>query len=186
MRNPYYRDIWALFPPNQGYPGAFPKGLIKQVKKKWWGNKRLWLFSGSFKDNLSGITYDFKRELNPNVSGTCETLPFKNESFDFVFADPPYSKEESMDLYGLPYVNIIKTLNEMIRVCKPGGHILFLHRLVPTVFPKLKLSSHCSLKGVVGVYMIAGMSNMRALTIYQKNYNMDAWTTQPGVSCSPK
>lgn len=177
MRNPYYRDVWALFPPNQGYPGAFPKGLIKQVKKKWWGKKRLWLFSGSFKDNLNGITFDLKREIKPNVSGNCETLPFKDAVFDFVFADPPYSKEESMDLYGLPYVNIIKTLNEMIRVCEPGGYILFLHRLVPTVFPKLKLSSHCSLKGVVGVYMIAGMSNMRALTIYQKNYNMDAWTT---------
>lgn len=43
MQKPYYRDVWALGPPNTGYPGAFPRGLIPKVKKKWWGNniKRL-------------------------------------------------------------------------------------------------------------------------------------------------
>ena len=177
-RQPYFRDVWSLFPPNANYPGAFPKGLIKQVKRKWWGNERLWLFSGSYTDT-DAITYDIKSELKPRVCGDCENLPFKDNSFDFVFADPPYSKEESMDLYNLPYVNIIKTLNEMIRVCKPGGHILFLHRLVPTVFPKLRLASHCTLKAVIGVYMIAGMSNMRALSVFQKKNNLDKWSNIP-------
>lgn len=167
-QKPYYRDIWALGPSNCGYPGAFPRGLIKRIRRRWWGQKRLWLFSGSFKDGRAGITYDIKKELNPSVCGNCEVLPFKNNSFDFIMADPPYSEKEAMELYQLPYVNIIKTLNEMIRVCKPGGKIIFFHRLIPAIFPGLNLSKKTQLIGVVGVFTIAGMSNLRALTIFKK------------------
>lgn len=135
----YYRDVWALGPPNTGYPGAFPRGLIPKIKRKWWGDKRLWLFSGTYQAN-SDITVDIKKEVNPKIQSNCEVLPFKDNSFNFVMADPPYSKEESQKLYDLPYVNIIKTLNEMIRVCEPGGYIIFLHRLVPSIFPGLNLS----------------------------------------------
>jgi SAM-dependent methyltransferase len=168
MQKPYFRDIWALGPSSNGYPGAFPRGLITRIKKKWWGNNRLWLFSGSFKDSRNGITLDINKELNPDICGNCEVIPFKNNSFDFVMADPPYSEKESHELYNLPYVNIIKTLNEMIRVCKPGGNVLFLHRLVPAIFPGLNLSKKTQLIGVVGVFTIAGLSNIRALTIFKK------------------
>jgi SAM-dependent methyltransferase len=168
MQKPYYRDIWTLGPSSNRYPGAFPRGLIPKIKRKWWGSKRLWLFSGSYRDNRDGVTFDIKKELCPCVCGNCEVLPFKNNSFDFIMADPPYSEKESKELYQLPYVNIIKTLNEMIRICKPGGHILFLHRLVPSVFPGLNLSKKTQMVGVVGVFTIAGMSNIRALTIFKK------------------
>lgn len=166
-QKPYFRDVWALGPPNTGYPGAFPRGLIPKIKRKWWGQKRLWLFSGTFHDS-SGVTVDIKREVNPKTIANCEILPFKNDTFDFVFADPPYSKEESLELYQLPYVNIVKTINEMIRVCKPGGYILFLHRLIPEVFPGMKLHAHTTIEGIVGIFTIAGMSNIRALSIRRK------------------
>ena len=172
MQKKYYRDVWALGPSNTGYPGAFPRGLIPKIKRKWWGQKRLWLFSGTFQDS-SGITVDIKKELNPNVSAHCEILPFKNNSFDFVMADPPYSKEESMDLYDLPYVNVIKTINEMIRVCKPGGYILFLHRLVPQVFPGLRLHCDTNCMAVVGIFTISGMVNIRALSVHRKKNTLE-------------
>lgn len=159
--------MWALGPPNTGYPGAFPKGLITKIKRKWWGQKRLWLFSGTFKDT-TGITVDIKKEVKPLVLANCEYLPFKTNSLDFVMADPPYSKEESMDLYNLPYVNVIKTINEMIRVSKPGGYILFLHRLVPSIFPGLNLSKDTNCVAVIGMFTIAGMANIRALSVYRK------------------
>jgi SAM-dependent methyltransferase len=163
----YFRDIWALGPPSGGYPGAFPRGLITRIKKRWWGKKRLWLFSGSYSTN--DITVDINNKVKPKIQANCEHLPFLDETFDFVFADPPYSKEESMKLYQLPYVNIIKTLNEMVRVCKPGGYLLFLHRIVPEVFPGMNLNKDTHLEGIVGVFTIAGMSNMRALSIRRRN-----------------
>ncbi len=166
-QKPYYRDIWALGPPRNGYPGAFPTGFIRMVKRKWWGKKRLWLFSGSYKDR-GGTTVDINPDVKPDYVCNCEELPFPDSSFDFVMADPPYSKEESLRLYGMPYVNIIKTLNEMIRVCQPNGHILFFHRLVPAIFPGLKLSEQTQIVGVVGVFTIAGLSNIRALTVFRK------------------
>ena len=172
MQKKYYRDVWALGPPNSGYPGAFPRGLIPKIKKRWWGQKRIWLFSGSYKDS-TGITVDIKKELNPDVSAHCEMLPFKNNSFDFVLADPPYSKEESEKLYDLPYVNIIKTLNEMIRICEPSGYILFLHRIVPSVFPGLNLKRDTNCLAVVGIFTIAGMVNIRALSVFRKKNTLD-------------
>lgn len=174
MQKPYHRDIWALGPPNTGYPGAFPRGLISKVRRKWWGQKRLWLFSGGYHENGS-ITVDCKPELKPKTIANCEILPFKDNSFDFVFADPPYSKEESMELYNLPYVNIIKTINEMIRVCQPGGYILFLHRLIPEVFPGMNLHKQTTIEGIVGIFTIAGMSNIRALSIRRKNNTLVEW-----------
>lgn len=36
-------------------------------------------------------------------------------------------------------------------------------------------TENCTLSAVIGVYTIAGMSNMRALTVYRKNNNLDKW-----------
>ena len=177
MQKPYFRDVWALGPPNTGYPGAFPRGLITRVKRRWWGNNRLWMFSGGYKAN-GDITVDIKKDQKPKTVANCETLPFRNNSFDFVFADPPYSKEESMELYNLPYVNIIKTINEMVRVCKPGGNILFLHRLIPEVFPGMNLHKETTIEGIVGIFTIAGMSNIRALTVRRKNNTLEEFTDE--------
>lgn len=173
-QKPYYRDIWALGPSSNGYPGAFPRGFVRMVKRKWWGKKRLWLFSGSHKDS-EGTTVDINPDVKPDYVCNCEELPFPDSSYDFVIADPPYSEEESLRLYGLPYVSIIKTLNEMIRVCQPNGHILFFHRLVPMIFPGLKLSEQTQLVGVVGVFTIAGMANLRALTVFRKYSKLDSF-----------
>lgn len=99
----------------------------------------------------------------------CESLPFPDESFDFVCADPPYSEEESMRLYNVPYCNIVKVINEGIRVTKEGGYFLFFHRLIPGRHPQFtKEFKAMELVGVVGVFTIAGFSNMRALTVFRK------------------
>jgi len=78
-----------------------------------------------------------------------------------------------MDLYNLTYVNIIKTINEMVRVCKPGGYILFLHRLVPEVFPGMNLNRDTTIEGIVGIFTIAGLSNIRALSVRRKNNTLE-------------
>jgi len=174
MQKPYYRDVWALGPSSNGYPGAFPRGLINMIRKKWWGKDRLWLFSGSHRDE-GGITVDINPAVNPSHVADCSDLSFlKSESFDFIMADPPYSELEAKELYDLPYFNMVKTLNEMARVCKPGGHVLFLHRLIPAIHPALSDEfKRLKIVGVVGVYTIAGFSNMRALTVWRKAESLE-------------
>lgn len=169
MQKPYYRDIWALGPPNANYPGAFPRGIINKIKKKWWGKDRLWLFSGSFRDG-GGITVDINPDVNPTHVADCSDLSFlESDTFDFVMADPPYSEAEARELYDLPYFNMIKTLNEMARICKPSGYVLFFHRLVPAMHPTFSNEfRRLRIVGVVGVYCIGGLSNIRALTVWRK------------------
>lgn len=174
-QKPYFRDVWVLGTPTNGYPGAFPRGLINKIKSKWWGKNRLWLFSGSYKDS-EGTTVDINPKVSPDYVIDCAKLPFPDDSFDFVMADPPYSEIESQELYDLPYFSMTKTLNEMARVCKPGGYCLFLHRLVPQRHPQLNREfKRLKIVGLVGVTLITGFVNMRALTVWQKQQSVDRW-----------
>ncbi len=170
-----YRAVWGLGPPNNGYPGAFPRGLISRIRKRWWGKKRLWLFSGSFKDP-EGITVDIKPELRPDVVADCQYLPFKDESFDFVMLDPPYSEEEAQRLYNLPYCNMLKVMNEAARVCRSGGYVLLLHRLIPFHHPENGPHfRRLIVKAIIAVYMIAGWTNIRALTVWEKYSSLESF-----------
>ena len=174
-QKPWVRDVWGLGPPSNGYPGAFPRGLINRVKKRWWGNNRLWLFSGSYKDP-SGTTVDIKPELLPDIVANCEQLPFKDEQFDLVTLDPPYSEEEAKRLYDLPYINLLKVMNEAARVCAAGGYVILLHRMIPFYHP-MSTSHYKRLKvqATIGIYTIAGWTNMRALTVWRKQETLGNW-----------
>lgn len=174
----YFRDVWALGPNDTGYPGGFPRGLVDGIKRRWWGTDRLWLFSGSFKDP-AGITLDIKPEAKADVRCDASTLPFVDESFDFVMADPPYSEQEARDLYDLPYFNIVAVLNEMARVCRPGGHILFLHRIYPGAHPRFNHHfSRLELTAIVGIITTNGLTNMRALSVFEKTRELGSFEPQ--------
>jgi len=169
-QRPYRREIWSLGPPQRaGYPGAFPRGLITRLRNRnWWGDRRAWLFSGSFKDG-GGITVDLKRGLDPTVVCNCEQLPFRDEFFDFVMLDPPYSKEEASNLYSLPYCNMVKVMNEAARICASGGLVLLLHRMIPWHHPEeTPHKKRLKIVAVIGVFTIAGYTNMRALSVWRK------------------
>jgi SAM-dependent methyltransferase len=144
-------------------------------KKGWWGEKRLWMFSGSFKDP-AGTTVDINPDVEPDVIANCEALPFEDESFDFVMLDPPYSELEARELYNLEYCNIFKVINEAARVTRPGGTMVVLHRLAPWHAPQENEHKRrmCAV-AVIGVYTIAGYVNMRALTVWRKRETLDAF-----------
>jgi len=169
-QRPYYRDIWALPNPITGYPGAFPRGLVNKIKRKWWGKKRLWMFSGGHKDP-SGTTIDIKPEVEPSIIADCSNLEMiPDGEYDFVMLDPPYSEAEAKELYNLPYVSVLDALSEAFRVCADGGHVLLLHRLIPETHPKIQAhGQRMKIVGIVGVYTFGGVSNIRALTIWRKN-----------------
>ena len=128
------------------------------------------MFSGSFK-NKGWTTVDVNPKLHPKYVLNAEQLPEDwTERFDLVFADPPYSEREAEEMYGLPYFNLVKVVNEMARVTSTGGHMALLHRLVPQVFPGDTLHfKRMKIVGVVGVYTLSGYSNIRALTVWRKS-----------------
>jgi len=173
-QKPYFRDIWALGPPDNGYPGAFPRGLVSKIKRNgWWGKRRIWLFSGSYQD-YSGIMVDINSSCRPTIQANCEQLPFKDEYFDFVMLDPPYSKEEAARLYGLPYCNIPQVMNEASRICCSEGYVILLHRLVPFCGPWENYhKKRLTIDAVVGVFTIAGYTNIRALSVWRKKSTLD-------------
>jgi ubiquinone/menaquinone biosynthesis C-methylase UbiE len=112
---------------------------------------------------------DIKPELGPSIVANCEKLPLEDESFDFVMLDPPYSELEAQKLYNLPYFNIVKVMNEAARVCKSGGYVILLHRLLPFVHPEENIhKKRLKIVAIVGVFTIAGYSNIRALTVWRK------------------
>jgi SAM-dependent methyltransferase len=146
---------------------------MDRIKKRWWGKKRLHLFSGSYRD-IGGTMVDINPKVEPTHVLNCEELTFEDGTFDFVMADPPYSEEEAMALYNMPYPSMVKVLNEMARVCESGGHCLLLHRVIPRTHPLF--NSHfkrLKIVGVIGVFIVAGMTNIRALTVWRKSESLD-------------
>jgi len=115
--------------------------------------KILHLFAGKSK---VGETCDVNNTFNPtyNIDCTAE-LPFKDNTYDIVFAEPPYYDGHN---YGVkPY----SFISESVRVLKIGGYFLVMHPLRYTI-PK----------GCIG-YALIGIStgpNLKArwLNVFMK------------------
>jgi SAM-dependent methyltransferase len=86
--------------------------------------------SGSMK---TGIRVDRRREKAPTVVADALHLPFKDGSFSWVLADPPYGEDYAQTLYGLGkhYPRPGTMLREMCRVAKVGARLGFMHFVVP-------------------------------------------------------
>jgi len=80
-----------------------------------------------------GHTVDIKAETNPDEIADCHNLPLKDNSFQNVFLDPPYSNQESQEIYDTGKLKPTLYTNEAVRVCKPGGIIAIYHVYWPPV-----------------------------------------------------
>jgi len=114
------------------YPATFFKRILAMFPNIE-EERFLHLFSGTM-GNGFGVTVDGSDKFNPNIIHvlTKDTpLPFQNETFDVVLADPPYSKDHAKE-YVLPYPSPTLILKEAMRVLKPGGYFLLLHQMYPS------------------------------------------------------
>ena len=71
---------------------------------------------------------DVRVERAPRVVADGRDLPFRDDSFQWVLADPPYSQEYAANLYGTAehYPSPHALVAECLRVLRPGGHLGFL------------------------------------------------------------
>jgi len=87
------------------------------------------LFSGMSK-------YGFRIDLNPEVKPDllCDAHSFSDKlngkMFDVIIADPPYSTDESKELYGTPPLKYKLWTAECDKVLKPKGLLMIYHKYV--------------------------------------------------------
>ena len=146
------------------YNGAFPNGFINWVKKAgYWGDKRVYLCSGTIEDK-DAVTVDIRPDVKPTLCEDARNTSLKDNSFNWVMIDPPYSKELAKKMYNTEAVfsGIDSFAKEGARICEPSGLILTLSYQVPKRLP------NCDFIAVCGVYTIPCVSYMRCFTVSKK------------------
>ena len=124
-------EYFGDFPDGGGYPHGFLRRAF-DIMTVTDPTKVLHVCSGSMK---VGIRVDIRPEMEPTVVADARNLPFADDSFEWVMADPPYSREYAANLYGTGdvYPDPHGLAQECIRVLKPGGRMGFMHHIVPKV-----------------------------------------------------
>lgn len=110
-----------------------------------------------------GITLDIRAACRPRVVGDARSLPFRDASFDFVMADPPYGESYAEHLYGTGnvYPRPATIMLEAARVLRPGGRFGLLHFITPRARGGLRLLR------VWGLWVGPDMA-IRAWSIWEK------------------
>ena len=89
--------------------------------------------------NKYGLRVDIKAEVEPDLLADAHSFikelnrtkePFPVREFDLIIADPPYSTEESIELYGTPPLKYKKWTAECDKVLKKGGLLCVYHKYV--------------------------------------------------------
>ena len=155
-------NVWRCGPPRKdGRKQGFPSRFWDYFKRDYVpsGSSLLHLCSGA---QLDGVTVDIDPTSPAQYHCDARHTPFSDNSFDVVFADPPYSVGYAGE-WPAEYPRPSELLREMWRVCKPGGTIAFLHLLVvpaPAGYPMKREAIHAILCGPHNA--------MRALNVFIK------------------
>jgi hypothetical protein len=82
--------------------------------------------------NKYGFRIDLKEEVKPDLISDAHTFAAKlnGKRFDFILADPPYSTEEALDIYGTPPLKYKKWTEQCDTVLVPGGLLCVYHKYV--------------------------------------------------------
>ena len=151
-----------------GYHGSYPASYLPRIKTMFPDAKNvLHLFSGAIK---SGDYVRFDIHNNCDISGDAHKLStyFKEESFDLIIADPPYTGEDA-EKYGTPMVKRQTILKEALKVLGPKGIIIWLDQ----VWPNYSKQEY-NLVGTISV-LISTNHRCRMSFWYQKNGGGKEW-----------
>lgn len=80
--------------------------------------------------NSEGFRVDIRPIVNPDLLCDAHDVSrfLKAESFDIVFADPPYSNQEAKDIYGTPPLKYKVWTAEATKLLRPGGLLIVYHK----------------------------------------------------------
>ncbi len=126
---------WFLPRPKKDrYKGGMPlyceEWLIQLAKDilKREDIKLLNLFCGM---NKYGTRVDIKEEVKPEfVCDAHEVSKLFDKEFDVILADPPYSTEESKELYGTGKLSYKTWTKECDKILEKGGLLIVYHKYV--------------------------------------------------------
>lgn len=128
-------EAWILPRPRRdAYPGSFPLHFEQRLVRMLGGGRVLHPFGGMSECGLRlDIRIDHpmggdKAWRPPDVRGDAHMLPFRTGTFDLVICDPPYSNEESRDIYHTGPIVYKRFIAEAVRVTKAGGFVASYHR----------------------------------------------------------
>ncbi len=129
--DPQPTQHFDAMPDGGGYPKRFVEWALKQMVCPD-PNTVLHLCAGSM---MTGIRVDIRPLPHVDVVADCRSVPFPDESFDFILADPPYSQEYANNLYGTgaAYPQSGQILQEASRLLRSGGLVGLLHFQVPVI-----------------------------------------------------
>jgi hypothetical protein len=163
--------------------GGYPIGFLERASRILGISDPtavLHVCSGSVR---TGLTVDVRETRRPRVVADGVWLPFRDDAFQWVLADPPYSQEYAANLYGTAehYPSPHVLAMECLRVLKPGGRLGFMHHMVP------KFTRPGRLLKVYGISQGPGY-NIRAWTVMTKDHQLDALplAAAPGASPAPR
>ena len=122
---------WVLPRPNKSrYIGSFPLHFEKKVLRLLdidpQRDRILHPFGGKAE---FGIRCDINPEVQPDLVCDAHKLPFKDNEFDLVILDPPYSEEYAKRLYGTGKLKFKTYTVEAVRVCREKGFVVMYHYL---------------------------------------------------------
>lgn len=128
--------IWMIgndYRNKTNYYGAYPHGYLRRVKALFPNSQKIChVFSGTAEKGYwpNEISLDINPKLSPDIACDCTNIPIKDNTFDLVLADPPYSQADA-DKYSCKMPNRKKTLHEIYRILKPNGYCVWLDVMMP-------------------------------------------------------
>jgi len=156
----------------QRYPGRFLHYLTKRYPETEAADT-LHLFSGSV---AGAFSVDLRPESGCSVAARYNALPFADNAFSCVVADPPYNRGFSSHWTkhapDLPRPKRI--LAEAVRVLRPGGLAMILHVIVVPAYKALGVER-------VGLHpILCGPNNaVRVLNVFRKRSSRTAAIRPP-------
>lgn len=148
-----------------GFYGEYPAGYLDRVTSFFPDAERvLHLFAGSVPEGPY-VRFDLHAD-RCDVHGNAEELSnhFDPNSFDVIYADPPYSQaDQERYLPGEKMVNRKKVLHECAKILDPGGFVVWLDQVMP-MFTKREFE----LVGSIGLVRSTN-HRFRVITIFRKN-----------------
>ncbi len=118
------------------YKGGMPlyaEEWLIQLARDILGKEKIQLLNLFCGMSKQGFRVDTKLEVKPDL---CCDIHFinsyldKNKKFDVIFADPPYSNEESKELYGTGKLNYKVWTSRALTYLKEGGLFIIYHKYV--------------------------------------------------------